>query len=60
MNETEKIVKSIYDNIEKDNLKNTSKNTIEKIVREIKRKGKDKIISDALPVIINFLNERNR
>lgn len=60
MNETEKIVKSIYDNIEKDNLKNTSKNTIEKIVREIKRKGKDKVISDALPVIINFLNDRDR
>ena len=60
MNETEKIVKSIYDNIDKDNLKNTSKNTIEKIVREIKRKGKDKVISDALPVIINFLNDRYR
>lgn len=60
MNETEKIVKSIYDNIEKDNLKNTSKETIEKIVRQIRRIGKDKVISDALPVIINFLNDRNR
>lgn len=60
MNETEKIVKSIYDNIEKKDLEYTSKETIEKIVNEIKRKGDEKLISDVLPIVENFLIEKNR
>ena len=60
MSETEKIVKSIYDNIEKKDLEHTSKETIEKIVTEIRRKGEEKLISDVLPIVENFLTEKNR
>ncbi len=60
MNETDKIVQSIYDNIEKKNLEYTSKETINKIVSEIKRKGDEKLISDVLPIVENFLIEKNK
>ena len=60
MNETDKIVKSIYDNIEKKDLECTSKETIEKIVIEIKRKGEEKLISDVLPIVENFMIEKNK
>jgi len=60
MNETDKIVKSIYDNIEKKDLEYTSKETIEKIVIEIKRKGEEKLISDVLPIVENFMIEKNK
>ena len=60
MNETDKIVKSIYDNIEKKDLEYTSKETIEKIIIEIKRKGEEKLISDVLPIVENFMIEKNK
>ncbi len=60
MNETDKLVKSIYDNLDKVDLEHTSKETIEKIVIEIRRKGEEKLISDVLPIVENFLNEKNK
>lgn len=60
MNETDKLVKSIYDNLDKVDLEHTSKETIEKIVIEIRRKGDEKLISDVLPIVENFLNEKNK
>ena len=60
MNETDKIVKSIYDNIEKKDLEYTSKETIEKIVIELKRKGEEKLISDVLPIVESFMIEKNK
>jgi hypothetical protein len=60
MNETDKLVKSIYDNVDKVDLEHTSKETIEKIVIEIRRKGEEKLISDVLPIVENFLNEKNK
>ena len=59
MSETDKIVQSIYDNIEKKNLEHTSKETIKKIVVEIKRKG-EKLMSDVVPIVENFLVEKNK
>ena len=60
MNETDKIVESIYENIEKIDLEYTSRDTIEKIVVEIKRKGEEKLMSDVVPIVENFLVEKNK
>lgn len=60
MNETDKIVESIYENIEKIDLEHTSRDTIEKIVVEIKRKGEEKLMSDVVPIVENFLVEKNK
>ena len=60
MSETDKIVESIYQNIDKTDLEHTSKETIKKIVVEIKRKGEEKLMSDVVPIVQNFLVEKNK
>lgn len=60
MKETDKIVDSIFNNIDKTELKHTSRQTIEKIVVEIRRKGEEKLISDVMPIVENFLVEKNK
>lgn len=60
MKETDKIVDSIFNNIDKTELKHTSRQTIEKIVVEIRRKGEEKLISDVMPIVENFLMEKNK
>ena len=60
MSETNKIVESIYQNIDKSDLEHTCRETIEKIVVEIKRKGEEKLISDVVPIVENFLDEKNK
>ena len=60
MKETDKIVDSIFNNIDKTELKHTSRRTIEKIVVEIRRKGEEKLISDVMPIVENFLVEKNK
>jgi hypothetical protein len=60
MKETDKIVDSIFNNIDKTELKHTSRQTIEKIVVEIRRKGEEKLISDVMPIVENFLIEKNK
>ena len=60
MSETNKIVESIYQNIDKPDLEHTCRETIEKIVVEIKRKGEEKLISDVVPIVENFLVEKNK
>ena len=60
MKETEKILDSIFNNIDKTELKHTSRQTIEKIVVEIRRKGEEKLISDVMPIVENFFVEKNK
>ena len=60
MKETDKIVDSIFNNIDKTELKHTSRQTIEKIVVEIRRKGEEKLISDVMPIVENFFVEKNK
>lgn len=60
MNESSKIVKSIYNNIDKEDLGHISEESIEKIVVEIRRKGEEKIFSDVVPIVENYFNEKNK